>query len=288
MSSSRKVFFGALVSLLGALVSCAPPPSTSLASPVAAPTTEASPPDDDGERERGPDAVRAIYDGRGPAVPAAEALCRAFQEVPRRRKAECCEHRPGILLTGECTRVLSAAITTGAVSLDEGAARRCEAAMAEAHEGCGWVGTWSRAQPEACQALLEGHRKDGETCRSSVECEAGLRCHGVSPTDEGVCGPPEAVGATCGDGVDPLAGYVGADLARGHPECASGFCANGRCRALAAVGERCVSDEHCGAGAHCDRSTTEPRCAEGARTLAPPAHDEGDAGADLSARCAMR
>ena len=51
--------------------------------------------------------VGSVY----PASPApsaeAEALCKTMQETARVRRGECCQSKPGVLLTKECTRVVS-------------------------------------------------------------------------------------------------------------------------------------------------------------------------------------
>jgi hypothetical protein len=227
-----------------------------------------------------PESVRSNYPAKVEADATAQKICESLQTLPRARKAECCQKPPGILLTSECTRVLSGAMQDGALVVAAASADACAAAMAERFDGCGWVGEWSRDLPSACTGILEGQREDGETCRSSLECEDGLTCHGVSPTDTGTCGAPGAAGAVCGRGIDPVASYVGQETMRAHPECA-GFCANQRCRDLARVGDRCVSDAHCGDGNICAKEGEQKVCRAGER-------ERPATSGDLEERCALR
>jgi hypothetical protein len=197
--------------------------------------------------------IASVYPANPKASPLAEKLCAAFQEVPRKRRAECCETKPGFLLTGECTRVLSGALQMKSVNADEAAAQTCIAAVDRQYEGCEWVGAWSQPRAEACQNILVGQRKNADACRSSLECAKGSHCHGVSPTQAGICGPPLPTGGTCGRGKDPLASYLLLDLSLDHPECKR-FCGNGRCHDYAGLGKKCLSNAHCGPSQHCDEA----------------------------------
>ena len=134
---------------------------------------------------------------------------------------------------------LVAVAAVAAVALGGAAspADACADAMAKLYTGCDWVGARSRPLPAACSAVVQGTRKATQPCRSALECEHGLYCHGVSPTQTGKCGPPRPSGGACGRGIDPLTAYVG-DNGALHPEC-EGVCANGKCRNLVAQGGAC-------------------------------------------------
>lgn len=205
--------------------------------------------DEGGDDKDGP--AKSVYPD-GAVNPLAARLCAAIQTAPRQARARCCNQKPGVLLTGECTRTLSAALADGAVTLAEPAVKACEGAIAVTYAGCDWVGAKSRSIPDACQGLVTGTRTEKTSCRSSLECADGLYCHGVSPTQTGTCGPPHPAGGSCGRGADTLGSYL-RDVKKQHPEC-EGFCANGKCRVYAKRGTRCVSNAHCGPGAHCDEA----------------------------------
>jgi hypothetical protein len=143
-----------------------------------------------------------------PPDPRAQRLCEALNGVPVDRKAACCKTKAGFTQTGECTRTLSASLRAGAVTIDDAAIDACSAAMAKQHEGCAWVGTSLQKVPQACLGVVRGTRKAKVQCRSSLECEGGLRCQGVGPTDVGVCLPPKPSGFACDTATDPLAGFV--------------------------------------------------------------------------------
>jgi hypothetical protein len=210
---------------------------------------------------RAEDEVRSVYPTQaGAAAPLAQRLCAALHEVPAQRRAECCGGAPLLLVAGECVRTLSAALASKAVKLEPSAVDACAQAMEQAHAGCEWVGPEAPPVPAACLGLLEGTLASGARCRSSLECAAGLRCHGVGPTDTGVCSAPAEAGQPCAYSVDALATYTRqVTLEARHPECA-GHCFKRRCMANVAAGGACVLTEQCGPGQHCAGS----QCAEGA------------------------
>ncbi|MCC6559434.1 MAG: hypothetical protein IT372_41470 [Polyangiaceae bacterium] len=252
------------------------------ASASAAPSASAPPPASAGPEGRGGDDVGPVYPlTRDPPDPRAEALCRALHEAPARRRAECCGEAAGPPppTLGECARMLSYALRSGALTLAPEDAARCEEAIAGAHEGCDWVGPGAPPVPAACLGILHGTLGEGARCRSSLECRGDMRCHGLGPTEAGTCGPPRRAGAGCGSGVDPLAGYarqIDADAA--HPPC-TGYCALRRCADPVPAGGACVSSAACGPGALC----TAGKCVPGAP---PPAGEPCPAGACAGgARC---
>jgi hypothetical protein len=134
---------------------------------------------------------------------------------------------------------------------DEGL-QRCEQARAEQLSGCDWVLPLQQPPlPDACRGLLQGTRKAGAVCRSTLECEGSLHCAGVGPTSTGRCVAAIEDGP-CSPAVDPLVVYTLQDAERRQPACKQGFCDRRRCHAWLKPGERCTHQEACGPGAHCD------------------------------------
>jgi hypothetical protein len=185
-------------------------------------------------------------------VPLAQKLCAALTEMPERRRSACCGGTPGIVVTAECTRTLSAALRYKAVELAEPAVDACIAAFEKALEGCDWVGPFAPGPPAACQGIVKGLVAEGQKCRSSLECASSLRCKGVGPTNAGKCSPPKPAGEICGGTVDTLATYVRQNaLDTQHPECADGRCIKHRCAAAAAENAECQVTADCGEGLQC-------------------------------------
>jgi hypothetical protein len=206
------------------------------------------------------DEVRPVYPVQaGAPAPLAQRLCEALQEIPARRRASCCEGSPGSLLAGECVRMLTAALASGAVKLEAPAVEACAQAMQRTYEGCEWVGPQAPPVPAECLGLMQGTLVAGARCRSSLECAAGLNCHGVGPTDPGVCGPPGGAGQLCSLSVDALATYARQEtLDEAHPEC-QGHCARRLCAEDVSLEGACQFEAQCGAGLHCAAG----KCAEG-------------------------
>lgn len=180
-------------------------------------------------------------------------------------------------MTPECVRNLSGALALEGVTLSEASVQACEAAMAAAHQGCGWVGPTKVPVPPECRGLLEGTAKAGAPCRSSLECPSGLFCRGGGPTQAGVCSPPGEPGRPCHQSVDALAVHTRQhhDAERNHPEC-QGYCSRKRC---VPVTETCKANVQCGRDKHC----VEGRCVDGpyAKAGAPCA----DTGCEPGSHC---
>jgi hypothetical protein len=209
------------------------------------------------------EAVKPVYAGAVTAPdPAARSLCQALHGLPEERRASCCGGAPRRVLADECTRMLSLALQSGALALDAERTSRCIAAIERTLQGCDWVGPAGAPLPEPCLALAVGHRERGGRCRSALECQKGLRCQGLGPTQPGVCDAPGAPTTACELGVDALATYLRQD-AREHPEC-SGTCVRRTCVPASAVGGACSAAVRCGPDAHCAGG----RCAPGRFALA--------------------
>src|SRR5262249_26527488 len=57
------------------------------------------------------DQIRPVYPLDAAASdPLATRLCTALQETPAKRRAACCSTVPGVIVTSECVRMLSAAL----------------------------------------------------------------------------------------------------------------------------------------------------------------------------------
>jgi hypothetical protein len=210
--------------------------------------------------------VKPVY-AAGAAVPLAQQLCSTLYAVPAGRRAACCQGKasPGIALS-QCVLTLSAALRSGAVSLDAKALAACDAAQAKRYEGCAWAGPTQPALPAECADLLRGNLKAGAVCRSSLECLEGSFCLGSGPTQAGTCSPPKSDGQSCRSSVDALAGYAREDEQVHHPECA-GFCGHYRCAPRTAPGGACHMASECPSGQHCDGT----KCVAGAAAAADEA-----------------
>ncbi len=207
----------------------------------------------------GGDDVEPVYkvDPDAPVAPLAVKLCAALTEMPEKRRAACCSSPPGIVMTSECTRTLSAAIRDRSVILTEAAVDACVAAFEKTLDGCDWVGPFGPPPPAACRGVLHGTLAEGARCRSSLECAGALRCKGVGPTTRGKCGPAKENGELCGGTTDTLATYVRQDnLDAQHPECRSGHCIKHRCADPIAEGGACQSAQDCSDGLYCVPSST--------------------------------
>jgi hypothetical protein len=244
-----------------------PPPAPS-APASAAPAT---PP------ENTDDNVQSVYPlDAGPPDPVVQKLCAALHDLPEQRRATCCEQRPGLVFTGECTRTLTAALRSKAITLDAPEVDRCVAAMGTTFDGCDWVGPWPPETPAACLDIVHGALAAGARCRSSLECKAGLRCQGAGPTSPGLCGAPHAAGEGCGAAVDPLAAFTKqSKLDTAHPEC-KGYCDRVRCAALIPVGGTCKYGAQCDNGS-CNAGKCVAKVIANVGAPCPSGDCEGDA-----------
>lgn len=177
-----------------------------------------------GAIERGE--IRHVY-GDVPSSPLAAALCRASQRLPRERRAACGGSQVGPTLEAECTRVLSAALADGSLRVAEAAAESCRAAQAARYADCSFTAAAVLQPLAACTTLWQGQRAEGEACRSSLECAAGMHCHGATSLSPGTCGAPKPVGVRCTAAPDPLGAYL-PTRDGDHREC-QGVCRDGRC-----------------------------------------------------------
>jgi hypothetical protein len=132
-----------------------------------------------------------------------------------------------VVFDAECTRMLSAALASGAIRPAEGLDGRCLNAFEARYATCDFMQYATLPPIAACTELWQGQLKADAVCRSSLECQTGLYCHGIGPTQTGRCGPPKPTGATCGTAIDGLAAYL-PHSESDHAEC-TGRCGQGRC-----------------------------------------------------------
>jgi hypothetical protein len=173
------------------------------------------------------ESARSSYPSSPGALrPETRDLCAAFQEVPRVRRAQCAGRKPGVDFSGECRRMLNAALVSELVRLRPGSSAACLTAQLARHADCAVV-SGDSVRVQECESIATGTVSEGKSCRSSLECASGLHCRGVSPIDTGTCRRPQPLGTPCGHAVDPLVAYLPhIDVAR--PEC-EGRCDKGRC-----------------------------------------------------------
>ena len=243
-----------LTALVASLL-CAGCPSSSDADRKDASPASITPqkPLDAGGDAEADDEVRPVYDV-GPSdkpEPLALRLCAALSEVQEQKRAACCKTSPGIVLTDECSRMLGAAVRSGAVTIADQEVYGCMAALAKRYDGCDWVGPFPPGPPDECTGLVKGTLAEGARCRSTVECAGTAHCAGLTPTHAGKCAAPSADGAPCGGTVDPLVGFARQSAAeKNHPECAH-RCIQHRCGAPMADGATCAISAECEDGAQC-------------------------------------
>ena len=178
--------------------------------------------------EGGPRSVYPMTTG-ALVAPWVESLCAAFQELPRVRQAQCAGEAPGATLASQCTRMLNAALSSGAIKVDPLRVDGCLAATRKRFETCDFTAATALAPLAECVSLWNGTLGMGATCRSSLECRDGLHCQGVTPLQTGKCDAPQVTGGYCELSVDPLGAYVPHDPDE-HREC-QGMCKRGRCGA---------------------------------------------------------
>ncbi len=197
--------------------------------------------------------VEPVYpiEANAPVVPLAAKLCEALTAMPEKKRSEYCKSIPGVVITTECTRMLSAALRYKAIDLAESDVAACVDAFTKSLDGCDWVGPFPPTPPAACQGILKGKIALGQKCRSSLECAGDLRCAGVGPTNSGRCSPGKEDGEICGGNVDTLAGYTRQlELERQHPECKT-KCVKHKCAPPVTEGKPCQTTADCATGLAC-------------------------------------
>ena len=183
----------------------------------------------------------------------AEELCEALHVLPGRRVAQCCGTPQSRFFFEECVRVSSQALLDRTIEISSSSVTNCARAMAEALTGCDWVKPGQPLAPAACQGIVQGRQREGQACRSSLECHEGLHCSGAASDGAGRCTAPEPVGAACGSGVDTFATYaLERHMETRHPTCKD-FCsvATHRCAPIPSEGAACEASVNCAFGQSC-------------------------------------
>ena len=250
-----------LLSLL--LLGCPKPNATATdAGPATSSAADASAAADGGGEGGGGggEDVEPVYpvDTKAAPEPLAEKLCDALTTIPESKRAACCKSKPGIVITTECTRQLSAAIRHHALTVEAKDVDACVTAFDKALEGCDWVGPFGPGPPAACKGIFKGQLKTGAKCRSSLECTGVDRCHGLGPTTIGRCGPPATGEESCGGTVDSLATYTRQDdVDKRHPECKD-RCIKHKCQPPVGESGACLISADCQDGMQCLPSGAPP------------------------------
>jgi len=236
-----------LLSLLLA-VGC-PKPPTPVPPPVASPTTAGSGAAVQGEEKA--DEIKPVYAGNAPVDHLAQRLCNLFNGLPAERQAACCKGgKLTVNFETECTRVVSLALSEKHLSLDAAKLAECEKAYKAQLDDCDRVMSLVSPPPDVCTDLFQGSLAAGAVCRSALECQKGLQCAGLGPTDPGHCALPAATGSPCHVIVDPLAVFAKQRVAEEHSVCAH-YCNRNVCADFLPLGDACIFDTQCGPKARC-------------------------------------
>jgi Dickkopf N-terminal cysteine-rich region len=183
----------------------------------------------------------------------AEELCEALHVLPGRRVAQCCGTPPSRFFYEECVRVTSQALLERTIEISSTSLASCARATTEALTGCDWVKPGQPLAPAACQGIVQGRQREGQVCRSSLECHDGLHCSRAESDGAGRCAAPEPVGTACGSGVDTFATYaLEHHIETRHPICKD-FCsvATHRCAPIPSEGAACQASVNCAPGQSC-------------------------------------
>src|SRR5262245_52728527 len=80
------------------------------------------------------DSLKPVYPVEvGEIPPLVTRLCEALHGIPRKKRAECCQSTPGVLLTSECERNLAGALKSGVFELSDTSVVACEKAILQLH-----------------------------------------------------------------------------------------------------------------------------------------------------------
>ena len=191
------------------------------------------------------------------AEPQARRFCEALHGKATQRRAECCQRLPERLYLDECVRFMTSSLRAGAVRIDHAALPSCESSLERAVSSCDRIAPGQAALPKECQDLLQAQLSAGQSCRSSLECQAPLHCEGSSLTGTGKCSPPAELGSSCGARVDALATYTGNTKQETlRPSCAE-HCSlvTHRCEPRPAPGSACFASVNCASGQSCVAGT---------------------------------
>jgi hypothetical protein len=164
-----------------------------------------------------------------------------------------------VALTQTCEKQLASAIGGGRVTFDPTAAAACEQAFQQTvAAGVCWgnIDTNQPGPPQyalpACAGVVTGLQTAGSPCAVDFECKDGLACVGWTGAGDGHCALPGDAGASCEQSPD-ASSALDIDYGFGtHPSCTPGaYCVTPTCKAQAAPGAACSSDQACQGGGDC-------------------------------------
>lgn len=196
-------------------------------------------------------------------VPVVTASCAAA--------ATCCGGAGEALTLDECKSMYAGnqpavvSVVSGAITLDEAALARCEAAYADGPDQCNL-----NAVVAACRGVYIGHRAVDESCVGMYDCDrsdGAMACVMLQSGDMGVCKriPHAEAGEPCSFscelGEDCSNTTIGS--AEALPLCFEEdglYCdwtaEDPVCRPIVALGDACEGYDACGSRAHCDTVCT--------------------------------
>jgi hypothetical protein len=275
----RRAGFACLTLLLGCPKPHPAPPPTS-SPPTSAGSTAAAPDVPAALQGTEPaDDIKPVYAGNPEPDPLAQRLCDLIDILPLQRQAACCKApQAAPVFQGECARIVTLALQGKRLTLDAAKVAACEADTRKQLEDCDRVLSPVAPALESCQGLFQGTLEAGGACRSDLECQSGLTCVGLGPTDPGKCSEAAPAGVPCHPVIDPLAVYTKQSL-EDHPSC-EGYCNRHQCADVLAPGAACLYDSQCGPKNRCH----ERKCVAGRPALGGPCTTLGDC--PLDATCA--
>lgn len=159
------------------------------------------------------------------------------------------------------------------VAYDANAARRCVDAFAAAAQQCRDIDD----DPQGCDEVFRGIKKEGEPCTAGFECESRF-CRRTPDGADGTCDGPRLHGnagdpcfATCsqrsGSSTCSSSGGSGTPPPMTDGLCFTEdglFCSQANvCEALVPIGGACRSFHDCAGDVHCDQGTCATRTATG-------------------------
>jgi hypothetical protein len=144
-----------------------------------------------------------------------------------------------------------AAVTSGALTYDEAAAKTCVDAVTSA--SCTQGSLFPKSLRQTCDAVFGGRKADGESCYHSIECDGvNAVCEGecFDSCCTGTCKADSSAVANLGEACDALPcngdeAYCGSDPMTGMPVCL----------ALVGAGGQCPDQGTCVVGYECDPSS---------------------------------
>lgn len=182
------------------------------------------------------------------ARPKASAICELLVGTIQAKRATCCDQAGAADLLDLCNTTLKP--IKRQLQLDASAWQRCASDLSAFTNDCAFVQQQLPPLPLSCRGIVQGTLPKGASCGSSLSCQDGLYCLGLSVGKSGVCSKPVAVGARCESAHDSLAGILGLNDLPEHRSC-QGRCERGFCLATADQGGSCQHSGQCRESLQC-------------------------------------